>query len=176
MTKALKACFFEAVLNSRKRREQGGRMPLVGYIADECHRFLTSDPMHGEQSFLDTCRSFGAFCVLACQSVSSLEFALAAKGGDSTVNEAALAVLLNNTGTKLFFRSTDARTQEHVGTLCPHPQSGHKVTDVRPPMTLRPGECYAVLVDGRFERRQLEPYAADPEAPQPAPAAPEPQG
>ena len=78
VAKALKACFFEAVLNSRKRQEQGGRMPLVGYIADECHRFLTSDPMHGEQSFLDTCRSFGAFCVLACQSVSSLEFALAA--------------------------------------------------------------------------------------------------
>lgn len=176
VAKALKACFFEAVLNSRKRREQGGRMPLVGYIADECHRFLTSDPVHGEQSFLDTCRSFGAFCVLACQSVSSLEFALAAQGGDKTVNEAALAVLLNNTGTKLFFRSTDGRTQEHVETLCPHPQSGHKVTDVRPPMTLKPGECYAVLVDGRFERRQLEPYVADAEAPQPVPAPPEAHG
>ena len=178
VAKALKACFFEAVLNSRKRLEQGGRMPLVGYIADECHRFLTSDPMHGEQSFLDTCRSFGAFCVLACQSVSSLKFALAAKGGGGAVNEAALAVLLNNTGTKLFFRSTDGSTQNHVGTLCPHPQSGHKVTDIRPPMTLKPGECYAVLVDGRFERRQLEPYVDDAEAPQPAPAAsePEPQG
>ena len=161
VAKALKACFFEAVLNSRKRLEQGGRMPLVGYIADECHRFLTSDPMHGEQSFLDTCRSFGAFCILACQSVSSLEFALAAQGGNETVNSAALAVLLNNTGTKLFFRSTDYSTQTHVGTLCPHPRSGHKVTDVRPPMTLKPGECYAVLVDGRFERRQLEPYVAD---------------
>ena len=31
----------------------------------------------GEQSFLDTCRSFGVLCVLACQSLSSLEHALA---------------------------------------------------------------------------------------------------
>ena len=85
-------------------------------------------------------------------------------------------MLLNNTGTKLFFRSTDGRTQAQVGALCPHPQSGHKVTDVRPPMTLKPGECYAVLADGRFERRQLEPYVADDVAPQPEPAPPEAQG
>ena len=81
LAKALKARFFEAVLGSRKRQRGGGRMPLVGYVADECHRFVTSDPTHGEQSFLDTCRSFGAFCVLACQSASSLKHALAGAGG-----------------------------------------------------------------------------------------------
>lgn len=48
---------------------RGGGMPLVGYVADECHGFATADEVHDEQSFLDTCRSFGTFCVLACQSV-----------------------------------------------------------------------------------------------------------
>ena len=76
VAKAMKALFFEAVLNSERRREADHGMPLVAYVADEFHRFVTSDLVHGEQSFLDTCRSFGAFCVLACQSVASLRHAL----------------------------------------------------------------------------------------------------
>lgn len=27
---------------------RGGGMPLVGYVADECHRFATADEVHGE--------------------------------------------------------------------------------------------------------------------------------
>ena len=158
VAKSLKACFFEAVLGSAKRRSGGADMPLVGYVADECHRFVTSDTTHGEQSFLDTCRSFGAFCVLACQSASSLEHALAEGGGSAEANRSALSVLLNNTCTKLLFRSTDDATRERLGRLCPAPASGPKVVDVRPPSTLRPGECYAVTADGRFERRQLEAF------------------
>ena len=82
-------------------------MPLVAYVADDFHRFITSDRVHGEQSFFDTCRSFGAFCVVASQSMSSLHHAL---GGDSYTNKAekAVEILLNNTGTKLFFRTTDS--------------------------------------------------------------------
>ena len=161
IAKALKAAFFEAVLNSPKRVRRGGEMPLVGYVADECHRFVTSDEVHGEQSFLDACRSFGAFCVLACQSASSLEHALAAGGGSADANRAALSVLLNNAATKLLFRSTDDATRARLDRLCPKPTSGPKVVDVRPPSTLRPGECYAVTADGRFERRQLEAFDAD---------------
>lgn len=161
VAKALKACFFEAVLNSPKRLRRGGEMPLVGYLADECHRFVTSDEVHGEQSFLDTCRSFGAFCVLACQSVSSLEHALAGAGGNAAADGPALSVLLNNAGTKLLFRSTDEATRRRLDDLCPEPSSGAKVTAVRPPSTLRPGECYAVTADGRFERRQLEAFDAE---------------
>ena len=158
LAKALKARFFEAVLGSRKRLRRGGGMPLVGYVADECHRFVTSDPAHGEQSFLDTCRSFGAFCVLACQSASSLKHALAGAGGGTALNEAAVSILLNNTGTKLFFRTTDADTRDLVAKLCPEPTDGAKVVHLRPPSALLPGECYAALADGRFERRRLEPY------------------
>ena len=77
---ALKAAFFEAVLDDADRARGGKDLPLVGYVADEFHRFITSDPLHGEQSFLDTCRSFGAFCVLACQSVASLGARARARG------------------------------------------------------------------------------------------------
>ena len=160
IAKALKACFFEAILNSDKRRSEGRSMPLVAYIADEFHRFVTSDRTHGEQSFLDTCRSFGAFCVLACQSISSLHHALAEDGGASASNGPAVSMLLTNTATKLIFRSTDPEVKAYVDELCPANPRGRKVTEVRPLSTLAPGECYAVTADGRFERRQLDPCRA----------------
>ena len=160
VAKALKAAWFEAILSSRKRLEHGDTMPMAAYIADEFHRFITSDRVHGEQSFLDTCRSFGAFCVLACQSISSMEHALAESDTNPDKNKAAVSILLNNTANKLFFRSTDRALREYMNDLCPSvPDLGH-VTSVRPPATLQPGECYASLTDGRFERRQLLPYQA----------------
>ena len=160
VARALKAAFFEAVLNDPDRARGGADLPLVGYVADEFHRFVTSDRMHGEQSFLDTCRSFGAFCVLACQSVAGIEHALAGGGGSGARNEAAVSMLLTNTATKLVFRSTDPRTMEPLHALCPHHPGLDAVTRVRPLTTLAPGECYALLPDGRFERRRLEPYEA----------------
>ena len=158
VAKALKAAYFEAVLANRRRQQNGQTMPLVGYVADECHRFITSDRQHGEQSFLDTCRSFGAFCVLACQSIASLEHALAGMDNNETLNRAAVSILLNNTGNKLFFRSTDQSLHERVDQLCPGGGFLGKPTYVRPLSTLNPGECYASLSDGRFERRQLLPF------------------
>ena len=160
VAKALKAAFFEAVLANRRRRQDGQSMPLVGYVADEFHRFITADRNHGEQSFLDTCRSFGAFCVLACQSIASMEHALAGTENNETLNRAAVSILLNNTGNKLFFRSTDRALFERVDQLCPGGGALGKVTYVRPLSTLQPGECYASLSDGRFERRQLLPFGA----------------
>ena len=160
VAKALKAAFFEAVLNDPDRMRGGEDLPLAGYVCDEFHRFVTSDRVHGEQSFLDTCRSFGAFCVLACQSVAGIEHALAEGGGSWTRNEAAVAMLLTNTATKLVFRSTDPKTMEHLHALCPHHPGLDAVTRVRPPTTLAPGECYALLPDGRFERRRLDPFEA----------------
>ena len=166
VAKALKAAFFEAVLSCSRRQRDGQSMPLVGYVADEFHRFVTSDPNHGEQSYLDTCRSFGAFCLVACQSIASLEHALAGTDNNETLNRAAVSILLNNTGNKLFFRSTDKALHERVEQLCPGGGSMGKLTHVRPLSTLRPGECYASLSDGRFERRQLLPFrpekGADP--------------
>ena len=158
LARALKATWFEAILSSRKRMQHGNRMPLAAYIADEFHRFITSDKVHGEQSFLDTCRSFGVCCVLACQSVSSMEHALEEEGDSWQKNKAALEILLNNTANKFFFRSTDQALQAFLDRLCPPAPGFGPLTQVRPPSTLQPGECYASLSDGRFERRQLLPF------------------
>ena len=160
VAKALKAAFFEAVLHDPDRMRGGEDLPLVGYVCDEFHRFVTSDRVHGEQSFLDTCRSFGAFCVLACQSVAGIEHALAEGGGSAVRNEAAVAMVLTNTATKLVFRSTDPKTMEPLHALCPSPPGLDPVTRARPLTTLAPGECYALLPDGRFERRRLDPFEA----------------
>ena len=112
---ALKALFFESVLDDPDRARHGADLPLVGYVADEFHRFVTSDPLHGEQSFLDTCRSFGAFCLLACQSVASIEHALAHGGGTHAQDQSAIDILWNNTANKLVFRSTDPKTATRLG-------------------------------------------------------------
>ena len=155
IARALKAQFFETVLSDERRQKHGSEMPLVAYVADEFHRFITSDVVHGEQSFFDTCRSFGAFCVVASQSMSSLHHALA---GDSYTNkdEKAVEILLNNTGTKLFFRTTDGALYATIDRLCPLTPGFPKATQVRPPSSLRPGECYAVVTDGRFLRCRID--------------------
>ena len=157
IAKALKAAYFEAILGSARRSRSGHGMPLVAYVADEAHRFLTCDAAHGEQSFMDACRSFGAFCVLATQSCSSLRHALGESNG---AGGHAVEMLLANTATKLFFRSTDGMAQRYVGGLCPLTPGRPSVADVRPLSTLRPGECYAVLADGRLERRRLTAFVA----------------
>ena len=156
VAKAMKAAFFEAVIGN-EARAAGTKKPYVAYVADEFHRFVTSGDSHGEQSYLDTCRSFHAFCALASQSIASIEHALAGMGGNYVQNEAAVSVMLNNVGTKLFFRTTDEGTIGRIRTLSPTRPGRPAVVDVRPPSTLAPGECYAALPDGRFERRQLAP-------------------
>ena len=157
LTRVLKALFFEAVFNDPIREGGGPDLPLLGYICDEFHQFVTSDRVHGEASFVDGCRSYGVFCVLACQSVASIEHAFAHSGGSTVQDRAAVSILWNDTGSKLFFRSTDPRTASRVDDLCPYRPGLSPLTQVRPLSTLSPGECYAVLADGRFERRQLDP-------------------
>ena len=178
---ALKATFFEAVLDNPDRQRGGPDLPMVGYVADDAHRFVTSDPVHGEQSFLDLCRSHAAFCVLASQSIASFEHALVQRGGTQTQNETSVSMLLVNTANKLFFRSSDVRTSDRLDALCPRVPGLSSLTQVRPVSTLATGEVYALLADGRFERRQLEPFefasCVLPRAPEPLePAvAPEPE-
>ena len=158
---ALKALFFEAVLADSDRVSGGDGMPLVGYVADEFHRFVTSDAVHGEQSFLDTCRSFGAFCALGTQSTRSITYSLSLGGAAEETNKAALDIMLTNTATKYFFRSTDGDTMRRAAALCPKRPGIIPPTDARPLASLAPGECYVALADGRFELRQLAPVAID---------------
>ena len=153
--RALKAAFFEAVLDSPARREGGQGMPLAASVADEFHRFATASARHGEQSFLDTCRSFGCACVLACQGVSSIRHALAESGAGDT-GWHAVEVLLTNTATKLFFRTSEGASLDRIDRLSPLAFNGMGLSRMRPPAEMAPGECYAALADGRFERRQLD--------------------
>ena len=167
---SLKSLFFEAVLTDPDRLAGRPDMPLVAYVADEFHRYATSDPLHGEQGFLDTCRSFGAFCALACQSVASVEHALACGAGNGAQDRAAVEILWTNCASKFFFRSTDPKTVSRVDDLSPYRPGLAGVTRVRPPSTLAPGECYVSLADSRFERRQLSPFVEP--APERAPSPP----
>ena len=159
---ALKALFFEAVLSCPDRVRGDPTVPLAMYIADEFQRYITSDAVHGEQSFFDTCRSHRAACLVACQSVASLEHALSEGAGGARRDAAALAVLWTNTANKLVFRTTDPATAHRLEGLCPQRPGLVDVVRARPPATLGVGECYAALADGRFERRQLEPLVLEP--------------
>ena len=164
VTRVLKNLFFEAVFDDPVRASGGPDLPLLGYVCDEAHRFVTSDPV----SFVDSCRSYGVFCVLACQSLASIEHALSHGGGSEVSDRTAASILSNNMGSKFFFRSTDRRTSAHVEDLSPYRPGMSLITQLRPLSTLAPGECYAALADGRFERRQLEPVL--PRAVERAPA------
>ena len=159
IAKAYKVLFFESVLGSGERARNGGEMPLAAYIADEFQRFITADRVHGEQSFLDVCRSFGAFTVIACQSIASLHYALSSLESDTDKRKSAIDIICNNTATKIFFRTTDQDTSHRLGTICPQTVRGVLVTNVRPLSTLGVGECYASFPDGRFERIQLEEFS-----------------
>ena len=160
---SLKARFFESVFADEDRQSGRTDLPLVGYVADEAHRYITSDAVHGEQSFLDSARSFGCLAVLATQSMASIEHALAQGGGTSVQRSAAMAIVATNTGTKLVFRTTDESTSEMVQTLTPYRPGYAPVTRVRPLSALATGACYAFLPDGRFQLAQLAPF--DPDTP-----------
>ena len=116
------------------------------------HRFVTSDPVHGEQSYLDSCRSFRGCCVLATQSATNIEHELAHGTSPAAAADAAMSILWTNTATKIIFRTTDPDTVRRVEALCPEVPGLVPVVRARPLSGLQPGACIASLADGRFER------------------------
>jgi hypothetical protein len=148
--KVLKACFFKSLLVAERLNNPVVRQFF--YICDEFHKFITHDEQSGEQSFLDRCRAYRVCCALATQSLSSLRYVFAGEKGNQAIN-----ILVTNTGTKLFFRSTDPGTTGMLMDLIPEPYSKERphVVRVRPPATMQPGECYYVLVNGKVGRGQV---------------------
>ncbi|WP_158558899.1 TraM recognition domain-containing protein [Rhodoferax lacus] len=139
--KALKAKFFEAVF-ARENLERP-----VAYVCDEAQRFVTQDPESGEQNFLDRCRAYRAICVLASQSLSSMEHELGSDNAACT----ALDIISSNTPTKFILRTTDTRTIDWLRSILPGPDTqGPHVVDVRRPAQLRVGEAYSVFADGHW--------------------------
>ena len=150
--RALKSRFFDETFSREDRIR-----PFV-YICDEAQNFLTSDPVSGEQSYLDRARAFRASCLLATQSLASLRHALT-EDPLSGRSEAALDILLTNTATKLTFRATDAQTREQLHRLLPGSPvlDGPHIIDTRPPASLGVGECYFLrAVDGGWGRAQIK--------------------
>lgn len=148
--KVLKASFFKELLVVERLNNPNARQFF--YFCDEFHRFITHDEQSGEQSFLDRCRAYKVCCALATQSLSSLRYAFPGEKGNQAVN-----ILVTNTGTKLFFRSTDPSTTGTLMDLIPEPFGNDRphVVRVRPPSTMQPGECYYVLVSGKVGRGQV---------------------
>ena len=160
---ALKASLFQAVLDDPDRARGGDHLPLVSYVADEAHRWISADSC-GEQSYLDTCRSYGGVCLLATQSLAAVRYAFASGAAPSQAGaDAALSMISTNTATKFLFRTTDPETLARLSELCPQPVGLASLVQVRPPSSLAVGECYVACGDGRFERQRLAPYTG-PEA------------
>lgn len=151
--RTLKMKFFELSLKRRVRKRP------FAYICDEFQRYITSDPVSGEQSFLDRCRAYRGICVLASQSLASLRYRLGTESSSiGQPTHASLDVLLNNTGNKLFFRNTDTTTQSKLQQLLPASNIKDKlhIVQVRPISTLQPGECYYLMSTGRYGRGQIQ--------------------
>jgi len=148
--KALKTKFFEF---SFKR--QAKQRPVV-YICDEFQHFITGDSLSGEQSFLDRCRAYRGICILASQSLNALRYRLRYLDPQGPADDA-LNSLINNTGNKFFFRNTDIETVTRVRNMLPNPPVLNRphIADVRPLSTLGVGECYYLLSDGSWGRKQL---------------------
>lgn len=145
--RVLKTKFFQASF-CRKNKARP-----VGYVCDEFQRFITSDPESGEQSFLDRCRAHRVICVLATQSVASIEYAI----GNDRRSSSAISVILNNTAGKIFMRNTDPSTMRAMRNLLPAaPLGSPHITEVRPVTTLQPGEAYYLLADGKWGRKQIQ--------------------
>ena len=161
----IKSKFFVATF-TRKNKERP-----IAYVCDEFQRFITGDPESGEQSFLDRCRAYRGICVLATQSIASIQKALYDAGEQiQGCVDACISIILNNTGTKLFFRNTDKDTQERLKQLIPIntlANSGHHIMDARPISTLKVGECYFLLSDSKWGRAQISLMGQTRPAPKP---------
>ena len=157
VVRACKIDLFTKILDREERRNMLDRLKpnaprsevdrhLIAYVADEFQRFITMGE-DGEQSFIDRCRSFGACCVFASQTIASLRYALAASGAGA---DNALDIILANTGTKAFFRTTDRETIALVKTLL-----GNRLSDGRNLPSLEAGSCWLLRPDGSAARARV---------------------
>jgi hypothetical protein len=131
----IKSRFFADALARRDMKQP------VGYVADEFQRFITADRDTGEQSFMDRCRAYRVNCLLATQSLASIEHALIQSGESSP--RLAVDIIVANSPTKIVYRSIDLSTQNSLKEWIPPAPDGRRhVVDVRPPAQLATGNAY----------------------------------
>ena len=142
VARCLKAKFFEFAFE----RESKAR-PFF-YVVDEAHRFLTAGAQDGEQGLLDRCRAYRTGVVLATQSLAAMTNRLE----QAHAGKSALAMILNNCGNALYFRTPDIETQENLQQRIPGPPVPGRphVIKVRPLTSLGVGQCYALRCNGEW--------------------------
>jgi hypothetical protein len=147
--RALKSTFYREAY-----RRSGANPRALGVVVDEAQHFVHSGPA-GEHSLLDRGRAFRVIAILATQSVASLKHALSTDPVPGRA-EAALEILLANTATKLFFRSTEPSAGEVLRQLLPPPPIPdlQHIALVRGATSLLPGECY-LLTPGYWTRGRV---------------------
>jgi hypothetical protein len=140
--RCLKAKFFEFAF------ERENRARPFFYVVDEAHRFLTAGAQDGEQGLLDRCRAYRTGVVLATQSLAAMMHRLE----QANAGRSALAMILNNCGNALYFRTPDIQTQENLQQRIPMPPVPGRphVLKVRPLTSLGVGQCYALRCDGTW--------------------------
>ena len=148
IVRAAKSRLFEKCLVAERenlfKRDTGH---VVAYVADEFQRFVTVGNEHGEQTFIDRCRSYGVCCVFATQSLSSLRYRL----GTSSQAMHSLDIVLSNIGTKAFFRTTDREALGYLDSLLGIDLGSSK----RGLPTLEVGACWLARANGSFSRRMM---------------------
>lgn len=141
--KAIKATYLQAVF-----ARQNMRRP-IGLIVDELQRFITSGAQ-SETHFIDTFRAYRCISVLATQSLSSLKQAL----GSNALASTTVDILVANSPSRFFFRTTDQETTAMLKSQIPNNEGGPHVIDIRRPAMLGPGEAYFMLATGLWGRRR----------------------
>ena len=162
--KILKFKWFQFSIDDIMFEEREKDKIKVFYIADEFHRFITGDEESGEQSFLDRCRAYNVSCILATQSIPSLRYGISENTdikSENSLNDS-LQIILNNCGTKLYFRTTDSETHEHLLKITPrspHPAlnfiAGEHVLNYIPLSALMLGECYYYSPRGKWGKTKI---------------------
>ncbi len=133
---------------------------LAFLVMDEFHSLVRWGVDSGDPSFLDRAREFSVACLWACQGISALRAALP--------SSAAVDHLLNNSGTKIFMKTSCPATIEYacrLGALAersrPAPLFLRNVNlrsvEVTPTAlrNLAIGEGIVFYVDGRIQRVQF---------------------
>lgn len=142
VSRALKAAWYDAVLNGAAVDGHGRPARLALLVADEFQRVITTKGVSDAQ-YVDRARALGGACLFASQSISALRERLP-EGADH-----ALRALLNNIGLRIVMASTDPVLPREIESVVPAPPPGlpHLIHS-RPPSLYVPGQMLWVRPGG----------------------------
>jgi hypothetical protein len=142
ISRALKAAWYDAVLQGAALGANGQPERLALLVADEFQRAITSVGVSDAQ-YVDRARALGGGCLFATQSTSALRERLPENA------DHALRALLNNVGLRIVMASTDPALPREIESVVPAPPPGFPhLVHARPPALFEPGEALWVRPGG----------------------------